>query len=175
MSMHSSGKLVIFGIVAIAIASAAVSWWFRYSTTHRAAEFWGPQTARLIRDAPIVKLYQMNPPTQSRQSSRDAVDFLNSTSGRDVSKTPGLTHLRKALLEDRSYRWPAQPIRPGDRRQWALRFAESPSGEGLILWFSPDWQYVRSAEREKIVSCEPIADGLAEMLGELAPAAENPR
>jgi hypothetical protein len=55
--MYYSGKLVIIGILAVAVASAAASWWFRYAATHRAAQYWGPETARLIRDAPTVELY----------------------------------------------------------------------------------------------------------------------
>ena len=49
--MQLSGKLVIIGIVGVALAGAGAGWWFRYNATHRAAEFWGPQAVRLIRDA----------------------------------------------------------------------------------------------------------------------------
>src|SRR5262245_471220 len=87
----TSGKLVILGVVAIATVAAAASWWFRYKATHRAAEFWGSEDARLIRDAPIVEMYEP---------------------ARDISAARGLVHLRNALLEDRSFQWPSKPVSP---------------------------------------------------------------
>src|SRR5688572_9136529 len=53
----ASGKLVIVFILAAAFAAAGASWWFRFNATHRAAEFWGPDVARLIRDAPQVSFF----------------------------------------------------------------------------------------------------------------------
>jgi hypothetical protein len=49
--MRNSGKLLIFGILTVAVLLAGASWWFRYIATHRAARFWGPEAVRLIRDA----------------------------------------------------------------------------------------------------------------------------
>ena len=169
--MYYSGKLVIIGILAVAVASAAASWWFRYAATHRAAQFWGPETARLIRDAPTVELYQSKPPATFTPLSR-IDDFLERADARDVSNAPGLTHLRNALLEDRSYRWPPRPMQPVQRWPWLLSFRNERQNEAAVLVFSPDWQYVGRLGRKEVVSCQPIADGLAEMLGELAPAGE---
>src|SRR3989304_2712639 len=69
------------------------SWWFRYSATHRAAQFWGPQAAELIRDAPHVTL-------RSAAAAADGQDAADAAVPRDVSHAKGLTHLRNALLED---------------------------------------------------------------------------
>lgn len=173
--MKASGKLVIIGILTVALASAAASWWFRYAATHRAAEFWGPRTAELIRDAPIVELYQLTPPAAFAQSSSRTAWFLDSADARDVSSAPGLIHLRNALLEDRSYRWPPQPMHSEHRCRWVLLFRGEPQSEAAMLLFSPEWKHVRTPERNEILSCQPIADGLAKMLGELAPAGETPR
>src|SRR5688572_29599931 len=85
-AMKISGKLVIVAILAFALAAAGASWWFRYNATHRAAKFWGPDDARRIRDAPFVELYYIN----------DDPDALSTI--REISKAPGLTHLRHALL-----------------------------------------------------------------------------
>ena len=54
--MRNSGKLLIVAIFLVAFAAAGASWWFRYSATHRTVEFWGPQAAVLLRDAPHVVL-----------------------------------------------------------------------------------------------------------------------
>lgn len=188
--MQFSGKLVIVGILLLALAAAATSWWFRYSATHQAAEFYGEYT-RLIRDAPIVELLRFEPATQGGiavdQSGKNELDrFLEApTNRRDISRAPGLTHLRAALLEDRSYIWPSRPQTPSDHWQWILVFRDSTSSTGGILIFSPDWQDVAvhgmRVHRERrvvferigvsagrVVSCRPIAAGLARMLEELA-------
>ncbi|MEX2307619.1 MAG: hypothetical protein WD738_08510 [Pirellulales bacterium] len=168
-----SGRLVIIGIVSIALAAAAASWWFRYAATHRALEFWGPETARLIRDAPTVELNQSIPPVASPASGTGG--FLDSADGSDISHAPGLTHLRNALLEDRSFAWPPRPTTPRDTWHWLLLFRDARSNEAVFLWFSRDWKYVSSPVHRQTLSCEPISAGLAKMLGELVPAEEAAR
>jgi hypothetical protein len=171
--MQSSGKLVILGILTVALASAAASWWFRYKATSQAVKFWGPTSARLIRDAPKVELYRWSSLPASAFRSSFSRSYLESANGRDLSNTPGLTHLRNALLEDRSYRWPAEPMTP-DGWGWVLVFREVAPGKAAILFFSRDWKFVGRPGGD-LLSCEPIADGLAEMLGELAPTGEPAR
>jgi hypothetical protein len=174
--MRSSGKLAILSILALAFAAATASWWFRYTVTHRAAEFWGPQAAQLIRDAPYVKLYQVDPPVPFPQSSRDAAELIDQGAAHDASQARGLIHLRNALLQDRSYDWPPQPLDPNAQWQWALRFGSGPSSGSAILWFSPDWKYVAQSGRNEVLSCQPIAGGLNEFFGEVrSNAAESPR
>src|SRR5215212_1559074 len=68
----ASGKLVIIGILTIALTGAAVSWFFRYNATHRAATFWGGETATLIRDAPQVILFR-KPTGEVIRLSRDDI------------------------------------------------------------------------------------------------------
>src|SRR5882724_5292436 len=114
--MHNSGKLLIITMFVAALAAAAASWWFRYEATHQSAQFWGPEAARLIRDAPTVELLtlQLADKTQSAPSSPDTSALSVSTFGhkiwtiaakRNISTAPGLSHLRNALLEDRSFNW----------------------------------------------------------------------
>src|SRR4051812_15803668 len=86
----ASGKLLIVGILTVAIAAAAASWWFRYSATHRAAQFWGPETARLIRDASVVEIWRPSNPI----ISTSAAPLVESSDLHDVSSARGLVHLR---------------------------------------------------------------------------------
>src|SRR4051794_4880249 len=62
-----SGKLLIIGILVLALVAAAASWWFRHNATHRAAKFWGPEAAILIRDAPNVELLVLQPADGNKQ------------------------------------------------------------------------------------------------------------
>jgi hypothetical protein len=158
--MHCSGKLVILGILAVALASAAASWWFRYAATHRAAEFWGPQSARLIRDAPRVSLMRL---------------FLSTApKTRDISNAPGITHLRNALLEDRSFEW-GQPIDAAPKGGgWKLAFSDPASGERFTIRFTSDCRGAvgEDGPMRRVVSTEPISKGLCEVFGELLPESE---
>jgi hypothetical protein len=121
-----SGKRLILGVVVIGLAAAAASWWFRYSATHRAAQFWGPQAATLIRDAPHVTL-------RSDASTDEP---------RDVSDARGLTHLRNALLEDNSYDWSAAGP-PDTNWDSSLVFEVSEGAEPrAVVLFSPDFKWL---------------------------------
>src|SRR5438270_10988443 len=90
---YVSGKLVIIGVVTVSLIGAVASWLFRYNATHRAAKFWGPEAAVLIRDAPHVTV-KRRPLTGNF--------FANEV---DVSHARGLVHLRNALLEDQDFDW----------------------------------------------------------------------
>jgi hypothetical protein len=146
---NSSGKLVIIGIVAIALIAAGTSWWFRLHATHRAARFWGPDDARLLRDAPVVLLHV---------NTREPAE-------RDISSARGLVHLRSALLEDRSFSWPATPVQNEIKWEHGVTFQNDASG--LPIFFSSDFHWLTVLDSEKMLSCQPIAVGLREMFTEL--------
>jgi hypothetical protein len=162
-----SGKLVILGIVGAALAAAGTSWWFRYSATHEAAVFWGSARSHLIRSAPVVKLFRLDTSTESSTVLEDehaALDFIGEA---DITKAPGLLHLRSALLEDRSFRWPETTTDTDVQRwQWALFFHHPSHRQMATLLFSRDWKLVTYPPGNRVLSCEPIAEGLATMLAE---------
>jgi hypothetical protein len=151
-----SGKLVIIGVLGVAVVGAGASWWFRYNATHRAAEFWGPQAVRLIRDAPQVTLRRL----RSKPSEID------------ISNAHGITHLRNALLENRSYDWPrlenslrSQVSMP----RWALIFSDPSSNENIAIQFSDDCglaELVSDNARGWAISCSPIKAGLSQVFRE---------
>jgi hypothetical protein len=132
-----SGKRLILGVVAACLVAAAASWWFRYSATHRAAEFWGSQAVALIRDAQHVTLRSDTP-------SADGAGTAEADVPRDISAAKGLTHLRTALLEDASYDWTAKAPAGTDNAN-SLVFAAADGGEPrAVVLFSPDFRWVSS-------------------------------
>jgi hypothetical protein len=154
----NSGKLLIIAVVTVAFAAAGAGWWFRYSATHLAAKFWGPEAVLLIRDASNVTL-------------------IRSGASTDVTQAHGLTHLRYALLEDRSFNWP--PTETPSASEWTTRlcFANSPSegAPAFAIAFSADslWATATNANGEPIgsaISCEPISKGLSEVFTEWSAA-----
>jgi hypothetical protein len=146
---EKSGKWLILGVVIIAFAAAAASWWFRYSTTHRAAQFWGPQAATLIRDAQNVTL-------RSDATDDDALD---------VSAAPGLTHLRTALIEDGSFDWTATEA-PDTDWSHSLAFAAADGAEPrAVVLFSPDFAWASNGSsgdpaKHAVATTSTVAAGL---------------
>jgi hypothetical protein len=116
-------------MLAAGVLAAGASWWFRFAATHQAARFWGPEAAQLIRDAEQVDLLALE------QTGGPVSDSLLTVAGvpwriagsHDVSQAPGLTHLRNALLEDRSFDWPAQDAPAGIEWTHGLRFRAGPA------------------------------------------------
>jgi hypothetical protein len=164
--MQNSGKLVIIGILAVGLLASGTSWWFRYAATHKAARYWGSKTARLIRDASIVELYEWRRlPDSVFQSDALAID-LETAGGRNISQARGLIHLRTAFLEDQSYIWPAEQALPGSW-EWALVFREPQENQSAMIFITSDWKYVGHHEGGGILSCEPISEGLKNFISEL--------
>jgi len=160
-----SGKRLILGVLVIGLAAAVASWWFRYSATHRAAQFWGPQAATLIRDAPHVTL-------RSAVAAADGQDADATDVPRDISNARGFTHLRNALLEDASYDWSAAG--PADTN-WSnsLVFDESEGAEPrTVVLFSRDFHWAANGSvanpAAHAVSTSPIAEGLQTFFAEQA-------
>lgn len=184
---NNSGKLVIISIVGVALVAAGASWWFRYHSTHRAAKFWGPEAAGLIRDAPEVTLYRKPMvPTDSLGTDLKEITATKAAfqkhvddSAIDVSHAHGLIHLRNALLEDHSFIWPAKdndwPNPASDIGYWWLNFHDPKTGGSTTIWFNQDCsQTARLFPRPNgesegtAISTEPIAAGLREMFSEFS-------
>jgi hypothetical protein len=174
----TSGKLVIIGIVVVALVAAVASWWFRYNATHQAAEFWGPTAAQLIRDASHVLLCRKWEGTEPTTASDDELLLPNSstrviTRCHDVTAAPGILHLRNALLEDRSFEWPAKNQTLSDQWRWCLVFKNDAADDVVYVWFSPDLNLaansLASSDALRVISCEPISAGLKEFFAEHFP------
>jgi hypothetical protein len=168
-----SGKLVIGGIVALALMAAGTSWLFRYSATHRALQFWGSEGARLIRDAPTVELIRI----QATDETKDRAMHFRLWSGEqvtvteyyDVSGARGITHLRNALLEDRSYAWPPREGDQGVDWRWMIGFRDESRSRRIFMLFTEDCTRTALLESdENVISCQPIANGLCTMFAEFA-------
>jgi hypothetical protein len=93
----------------------------------------------------------------------------------DISNHKGLTHLRAALLEDRSFDWSAAGPADSD---WAnsLVFEVSEGAEPrAVILFSSDFQWAANGSTGEganhAVSTSPIAQGLVEFFADQPPDA----
>jgi hypothetical protein len=177
--IYVSGKLVILTIAAVALGAAAFSWWYRYTSTRRAAAFWGPAAVALIRDAPSVHWIKVEPLRDMSQHVHhpggvfpEDYHLLSGiwhvTERRDVSKAPGLTHLRNALLMDRSFRVDERAA----PEEWhnGLEFRQSPEGQTLVIFFSADGgrmlRQPPAAGADLAAPSARFAEGLTEILAD---------
>jgi hypothetical protein len=170
---EKSGKPLIIGIVLLGLVAAAAAWWFRLSTTHKAVEFWGAQSAMLIRDAPQVTLRSDTPSTDEEGTAEADV-------ARDISKANGLLHLRNAMIEDSSYDWTSQEKADTN---WAksLVFERSEGAEPrVVVLFSPDFKWVGNGSaadpaKAAVATSASFAAGLEKFFADeakVAPAEE---
>jgi hypothetical protein len=180
-----SGKLLIVGIVIVALGAAATSWYFRYIATHHAARFWG-SSAILIRDAPQVTLSSW--PNKTAPNAANNSDAAASSAARqdfDVSEAHGLTHLRNALLEDFNFAWPGlkdEPIAADDFHDWTwiLEFRDPKSRKFVAIQFTQDCTLAArvlpaeehgSGKAIAVPTAPAMAKGLREMFAEFTAAA----
>lgn len=181
-----SGKWVILGILAVALAAAGGSWWFRYNSTSRVAHYLGRENAIAVRDASKVTLATFVDPIAIPINSIWSVPVEQWLAQQpqtltDVTSARGLLHLRNALLDDRSFEWESDATIPVAvaAAKWthALIFDDANSGHRAYLILSTGSKLIKPADRTFPLSYQPIATGIAEMLAEFEslPAINTPR
>jgi hypothetical protein len=122
---------LVLGLLGLAVGLAAFAVWFQWDQTRRCLAFFGPAAARQIQSAPRVELWTL--------AAED--DVIRQSEVRDVSKAPGLVHLRRGLVEDVNYRWggpePApglgEPLRDRDAGADARRLAPEAWDEAFVF------------------------------------------
>ena len=155
--MQQSGKLVIIGIVGVAA---------RRGRCELVVPLLTPLTELFDFGVPRrLDLFAM--PRSSSFSNMVAYQHDEyqklALNDRDISNAPGLLHLRNALLEDRSFKWPAEYVDPDASWRWALVFRNQ-SGDTATLLSRERLAIRRYASTDEyILSCEPIAAGLREI------------
>jgi hypothetical protein len=120
--MLQRGKLAVLAMFALAAFAAGFAWWWNMGRGRRALEFFGPETAELIRTAPNVEIITIR--------WRDPEGELFIAGNRvavqaqiDISRAPGLLHARTSLLNDASYR--PEPLEGvAQRSTEIIRFAD---------------------------------------------------
>lgn len=132
--------LIGIGLLALGVVGAVTSIWARRTQIEKTTEFLGIETIRALQYAPGVTL-RLEPEPADMPSSTAAsasVDTATSLPGAgppavfkeiELTGTPGLGHLRHALLDERHYDWTTR----NDRSIESLR---SPRTRMATLTFS---------------------------------------
>lgn len=181
-----SGKWFILGIMATALAMASFGWWFRFQATNQTAQFWGPEAALLIRDAPQVFAYRWPEGMSVEDWASGSKPNAGEAAMIEIAAAPGITHLRAALLEDRSFVWNGPAAEPANEPLtslgYGLQFVDSSQHSELLLGFSEDCRTlvriaangepsvhisISSISISSEISSEPISAGLKVVFGEV--------
>lgn len=175
----NNGRWVIGGIFVLGLLAAGAAWWHRYQQVRYCLEFWGPETAYLIRLAPEVDLMRLAPSTDRDPSgetasgwpvggaepevlSPDQRDYR--VIGRwDISHAQGLAHAREALVQDQSFVESGKSPDQEPVWQYAMRFRKD--DREVVLLFDLDQSTTRRLDRPATSQIQ-IAEGLRTLFRE---------
>jgi len=90
-----AGRHAVLVMVGLAAVLACFAVWFQWNQTRRCLALYGPAAARAIQSAGRVELWSL-----SADGGRP-----RATRALDVSRAPGLVHLRRGLVEDANFSW----------------------------------------------------------------------
>lgn len=91
------GTWLVAGLLLLGVAAGTTGVWFQRQQTRRCLAFYGPPAARRIAAAPSVEMLLVQPGAAARR--------LTGLRRIDVSRAPGLVHLRRGLVEDANFLW----------------------------------------------------------------------
>jgi len=122
-------------LLLLGVTAAITGVWFQRHQTRRCLAFYGATAARRIAASPTVELLLVQPGAEpGRLVARSRID---------VSKAPGLVHLRRGLVEDANFKWQASGNADGavaerlplDAWDVAFVFSEPKGGTTLVIDF----------------------------------------
>jgi hypothetical protein len=161
--MQSGTKLVL-GIFSLALAAGALSWWYRYEAAHRSTNFWGPHFAELIaRPSKVtaIVLDEISFANAGDEAFQIGKKFFETKNRKDITKAPGLVHLRNALLSDSNYRWDRNVTT--DDWRWCLQFADADRKATILFNENLTMLGCMNQPAEvRTVDCQPMAETLRE-------------
>lgn len=99
-SAGASGRWLVVGLLALGLAAGITAIAYQLGQTARCLAFFGAETARKVSEAPVVEMWRLAPTTTA--------GVLRAVTRRDVSRAPGLVHLRRGLVEDANFSWPPE-------------------------------------------------------------------
>ena len=159
-----SGRPLVAGLVLLGVLLACFAIWFQWRQTRRCLELYGSDAARQLQAAARVELW--TPP-----ASADAQPALETAIRTDISRAPGLVHLRRGLVEDANFDW-ERPASTGAEWDAAFAFYGEASAAApatvVVIDFDPAGGTLAVAGRDRRVGLGRIEKGLRSWLAALA-------
>lgn len=149
-----AGRNAVLAMVGLAAVLACFAVWFQWNQTRRCLSLYGPAAARAIQAADRVELWSL-----AEHGGR-----LQAEASIDVSRAPGLVHLRRGLVEDANFSWnPAPPGRlRADAWDTALAFFDGAARRptAVVALDLDDAGWLTMVGRPGRIGLGRLADGL---------------
>lgn len=176
--MNQSGTKLVVALGMLALAFGVGSWWYRFESAHRTTQFWGPEGAELIVEPGQVIAFRLQPLIGEESEEEKLLPQLSGEyavdSRFDLTKAPGLVHLRHALTSDSNYIWEESAPAPSTWR-WALQFGDA--DQPLLVLLTDDLATIGKlaggSSSLAVISCRPMAETLQQYFQELGLSKEK--
>jgi hypothetical protein len=154
------GKYVIFMIFGTALAMAVFAWQFRISEGNDVLDYWGIESANLLRHAKKVEFLKLDATDTADPDSTLTIGGTQQSivSVEDISSRKGLVHARHMFIVDHTYLWEEAP--PVNIQNWhfAMRFSEG--DKQVTLAFHSQSHAVQMVNNNKPLIMGPMFDNL---------------
>jgi len=154
------GKYVIFMIFGTALAMAVFAWQFRISEGDDVLDYWGIESANLLRHANRVEFLKLD---SAEAADPDSTITINGTQQRivsveDISSRKGLIHARHMFIVDHTYLWEESP--PENIQNWLFAMRFSDGDKQVTLAFHSQSHAVQMLNNNKPLIMGPMFDNL---------------
>lgn len=159
--MPTEGKWLIIGMLCLAFAAAAFGWYWNLQASRHALDFWGGDVAQRIAAAPQAELLQLARLRTPAGADTSPADVLEVDGARyavrkraDVSQVRGAGNVRRMLVQDASYQWPAEAIAGPD---WTLALQVQDARGSAVVLLSPETRQAALLGHPGTVRLDPAA------------------
>lgn len=154
------GKYVIFMIFGTALAMAVFAWQFRISEGDDVLDYWGIESANLLRHANRVEFLRLD---SAEAADPDSTLTINGTQQRivsveDISSRKGLIHARHMFIVDHTYLWEESP--PENIQNWLFAMRFSDGDKQVTLAFHSQSHAVQMLNNNQPLIMGPMFDNL---------------
>lgn len=173
----SRGSLAIVVIFGVAVCAAAFAVWYQFDQQRRSLEFWGNDTATIIRHTRHVEVLRFSKIDDKTKDSIliDGARFAI-VSSRQIDAMAGLVHVRHALISDASYEWENASRDSDPKWEFGFRFTRDNFSVVIAVDSSCD-KICFVGKNRTLAVAEKIAKGLKQFFNrafELVPSDAAP-
>ena len=154
------GKYVIFMIFGTALAMAVFAWQFRISEGDDVLDYWGIESANLLRHANRVEFLRLDSAEAADPASTLTINGTQQriVSVEDISSRKGLIHARHMFIVDHTYLWEESP--PENIQNWLFAMRFSDGDKQVTLAFHSQSHAVQMLNNNKPLIMGPMFDNL---------------
>jgi len=152
--MLKQGQWLIVGMLTLALTAAGFAWWWNVRQTRRCLQFWGPEAALRIANAPKSEVLRFDEPqdvTESPLSAEPSSEPLVV----DISHARGFSNVRRLMVQDRSFDWATERPVPTPGWTLALRFDDGQAAS--VVFLATDGSVVALKGKPGTATLDPAA------------------